>query len=783
MNSSPAFQLQLLGSASVTREDGSILTGRATQRHRLALLALLAAARGHAWTRDKLMAYLWPESDVERARNLLNVSVYVLRQTFGEHALLSDGDELRLNLNAIGVDVVEFENAVAAEVYERAVALYAGPFLDGFFLSDSPEFEKWVDGERNRLAAADAKVLEALAESAEQRRDCPTAVEWWKRRAAQDPYDSRIALRLVQALDAAGNPAGALQHAAIHRHLLQEEFGVEPPTDWLNAIESIRTRPAHDLATRSGNAETARAPAQIRESSALPSEASVLQPITTPASAAAPRRFRQGIRWGVVAAVLAALIFAASRFRREPAAPSAPASDQPSIAVLPLANLSGDVRDAPLADGMTEELIGILSRTGNLRVIASTSVFRFKNRQTDVRSIADSLRVSNVLEGGFQKIGSRLRVQVRLVDARDGSTRWSSTYDRELQDVFAVQDDIARSVARELNQRLGGNAGTRLRARQTHNVAAYELYLRGSDITLLRSDSGARAGLEYFKQAIALDSTYAAAYSGLARMYIRGIDASTADLPKHELYRLAATAARKAVVLDDSLSEAHMALAGVYYFGFDFASAEREAKRAIELDPLSTRPRELLVRLYIRSRRPEEALAQAHGALQIDPLSPHANAEVAHALLANHRCDEALAQLERVAALRPPLLRASVIAAQCYAQKQMWPEAIAQTRSLADRDGLGQAVHGYMLARAGQRAEALRIRDLLISSWQQRKAEASDLAIINAGFRDFDQTFLWLDRAVADFPQYLNVLEPMFEELHSDPRFARVYDRMVGQKR
>src|SRR5437870_6271066 len=151
-----------------------------------------------------------------------------------------------------------------------------------------------------------------------------------------------------------------------------------------------------------------------------------------------------------------------------------PSATLPSIAVLPLTNLGTDASDAALADGMTEELIGILARLGQVRVIAGTSVFGFKGRPIDVRRIADSLRVSHILEGGFQRVGSRLRLQVRLVDARDGSTRWSATYDREMKDVFATQDELAGAVARELEVRLEGRTGSNLLRHRTRSIEAYE---------------------------------------------------------------------------------------------------------------------------------------------------------------------------------------------------------------------------------------------------------------------------------------------------------------------
>ncbi|MBA2572906.1 MAG: hypothetical protein H0V06_07670, partial [Gemmatimonadetes bacterium] len=385
----------------------------------------------------------------------------MLRKALGEDAIVSEGDHLLLNPEVVKADVVEFENAIQQGDHERAVTLYKAPFLEGFFLQDALEFEQWVERERQRLAGDASKTLEALAESAETRGDFSAAAEWWKARAAHDPYNSRVALRLMQALEAGGNRGGALQHAAIHQRLLQEEFEMEPSEEVAALAERLRCEPAVSAESR----QERRPPALPTPSTsgAATEPTGEDSPAPLPPATALPRpRLRPAVRYGIAALLLGAVLLGAIWLGRTPGGRPAPAAQEPSIAVLPLANHSTNPSDAALADGMTEELIAMLAQTGGLRVIASTSVFSFRNRQIDVRSIADSLGVAHILEGGLQKSGSRLRVQVRLVDARDGSTRWSETYDRELQDVFAVQDDIARSVAGELGARLSGARGTRL---------------------------------------------------------------------------------------------------------------------------------------------------------------------------------------------------------------------------------------------------------------------------------------------------------------------------------
>jgi tetratricopeptide (TPR) repeat protein len=392
--------------------------------------------------------------------------------------------------------------------------------------------------------------------------------------------------------------------------------------------------------------------------------------------------------------------------------------------------------------------------------------------------------VSNILEGGVQKAGSQLRVQVRLVDARDGSTRWSETYDRELKDIFAVQSEIAGAVARELDLRLGEGTLARITRGSTRNVAAYELFLRGNDPVLGRTDSGGRAGLEYFRQAVALDPKYAAAYAGLARMHIRIAFGDDPELSRPDRLALAEQAALKAVALDDSSGEAHLALSMVRRDNYEMASAETELKRAVALEPTNARFRAWLVLLYVVTDRPAEALEEGRRALALDPLSPLANAEVAHALLANDRCDEALAQLETLRSLRPPLLRANAIAAQCYARKQMWPEAIAESQQISVNGGpRAQAMLGYMLGRGGRTGEARRILASLLDRSRRIDGGAFDVAIVYAGLGQNDQVFPWLDKAVDDRSLGFEWLHTVVDGLRRDPRFDRLRQRLELRNR
>ncbi len=465
---------------------------------------------------------------------------------------------------------------------------------------------------------------------------------------------------------------------------------------------------------------------------------------------------------------------------RENAAASRFASGRarPSIAVLPLASLSGDSADNVLARGITEELTAVLAGSGVMRVISSTSVSGFRTRELDVRKIADSLGVSSLLEGTLNKVGSRVQLQVRLIDGSDGTTRWSASYDREFGEMLSVRDEVARAVAAELDLRF--DRDRQLARHGTRNIAAYEAYLRASDPVLFRSQSGIWRAQKYFEEAIASDSTYAAAHAGLALVYVRrALHASDPGMPVPKLLDHAERQARRAVGLDEFLAEGHYALGRVHEAKLEFSHAESEIRRAIEIDPSRSVYRKSLAELHTWSGRTPDALSEANRALETDPLNPYALAAVASGLYQNRRYDEALLHFQRLASLQPPLLVVSFGIAQCYAKKQMWPEAIAVLEPHAEAgDPLIMALLGHIMASSGRREDASRILAGLIERRTRTGTGAFHIAVVYAGLRDYNEAFHWLDRSVDDLSISSVIMGPTFDDLHADPRFMRLRQRL-----
>jgi DNA-binding SARP family transcriptional activator/TolB-like protein len=422
--------LRLLGTVSLAGGDGSPLRGPPAQRHPLALLALLALAGERGVSREKLMAYLWPDRDAEHARQLLKRAVYILRKAIGDDALVTTRDSLRLDPASVRADTVEFEAALARGQEEAAIRLYGGPFLDGFFLDDAPEFERWAAHERDRLGAAFARALETLADAAEAARDFATAVERWKARAAHDPYDSRVALRLMRALEASGNRAGALRSAEFHRRLLQTEVGTEPAPEVLVWAERLRRAPA---AAPWSAPPTAPPPAEA----VVAAEPALLGPPLPPPAADPPtppaRRGRRA-RWGgwTAAATLVLALVAAGRWRltrgTRPDVVAAPAGARARVLV---ADFTDRTRDSTYGDLVAHVVRSELARSRALSVVGPVTIedaLRRMRRPPDARltaavarEIAAREQIGAVIQGDVRPAGAGLVLTLSVVETATGT--------------------------------------------------------------------------------------------------------------------------------------------------------------------------------------------------------------------------------------------------------------------------------------------------------------------------------------------------------------------------
>jgi TolB-like protein/DNA-binding SARP family transcriptional activator len=774
-----------------------VLGDHGHQRRRLALLAVLAASGERGRSRDQLLGLFWPEVPQARARHSLGQLLYALRTSLDEN-LFGDDNSVSLNATLISSDIGDFSDALARRDLETAIALYRGPFLDGFYLNDARDFEQWMEGERRRIERTYTDALEHLAKSLESAND-PSAVAPLLRRLIDiDPVSTKHAAALIRTLMNAGDHVAALRYAERYEAIVARELGTGVGPAVAELVAEVRARAKTDsIVVRGAPLPLAlrAAPQPVAESPLLAAHAvargeptdttdAALHESGSPTPRAAVRRSGM-LRYAIGGVAVAALAVVGWRVRARitGSAPTVRLQSRaaPSIAVLPLVNHSDDPRDATLADQMTEDLIATLAKVSGLRVIASSSVFVLP-RGMDVRRIADTLGVAYVIEGGLQKTGSQLRVQIRLRNARD-STLWSDTYDRELRDVFAVEDDIAGSVVRELNVRIGSAAVVPRRRRPTQNVAAAEVYRHASDKVLIRSDSGVRIAIKLYQQAIALDSTYAAAWAGLGSVY--GLTATPLAADRERYHALAEAALQKAISLDDSLPGAHVTLGHFRMGAGDLQSAEQEFARAVAIDPGFAGAHEAYVPLFLWMGRPADALAHGQRAVELDPLTAESHAELARALMGNDRCDEALAELGKLRDMKQPPLRVAPMAAECYAREGRWSEAIAVLRPRAERgDTPLLALLGFMLGRSGQREQAQDVRATLLKGWQSGTVGAFWIAVVSAGLGDREQACEWFERSIADHSFRTNVgdahqiiIGPLFADVRRQPCFDKIRKR------
>ncbi len=708
-------------------------------------------APGQRLSRDKLIAYLWPERDGDSGRNLLKVGTYVLRSGLGDDVLISEGDDLRLNRELITTDVGEFEAAIERSDFERATSLYRGPFLDGFFLSEAPEFERWTDRERDRLAAGYRSALESLAEAADRAGDFAGAADWWRTRAAHDPYDSRVALRLMQSLEAAGNRASALQHAAVHQRLLEEEFGMHAPAEITEFVDRLRNEPAPE--------RRATMRVERRVDDVQPESNTALS-----ATSSAPRR-----RWLPATALLLLLVIAAGAFALWPRA----TDPDNSIVVLPFTNLSPEQDVEFFSDGLTEEIITRLAAIEGLKVISRTSAMHYKGTTKPLPVVAQELQVAHVLEGSVRHEAGRVRISAQLIDARGDGHVWAQNYEYKLDDTFRVQEDIASEVARALAVKLSATARKQLAKLGTRDAQAYELYHRGRFLWNTRTEPGHEQAIAYFEQAIARDSNFAEAYSGLADVYLTGYQLSILRVSEPEAYGRIKWAAERALALDEESADAHTSFSLALWWQRNWPGTERELKRAIELNPGHATARTWYTLLLGGMGRMEEAFRQSRAAYEIDPYGVVVTSNHGWLCYLMRNYDCAIQYFERSTELSTSWPQGYRALALVYAQKGLHEQALATMKKAMELgprryDFIGDLA--FVQARAGQPALA---RETLGRA-KQTPLEPFTIGRAHVALGELDSAFVWLERASWRFPHRAYRQDPALDPVRKDPRFARL---------
>jgi serine/threonine protein kinase/tetratricopeptide (TPR) repeat protein len=480
------------------------------------------------------------------------------------------------------------------------------------------------------------------------------------------------------------------------------------------------------------------------------------------AVAAVPHNRRRYLIVGAGAAVLAVAGIAGWYFLRGPEG----AGKVTSIAVLPFVNATSDPNNEYLSDGLTESLIGTLSQLPNIKVMARSTVFRFKGNQQDPQQIGKSLAVGAVLMGRVTQHLDVVAVQADLVNTQDGTELWGSHYERKLADVPQVQSDITRDVSKKLQVHLSSAERQKLGNAGTTNPEAYRLYLEGRQQWYGRTTPGIKKSIELFQQAIATDPNYALAYTGLADSYCVATGYGVIVQPK-QAFALADTASRKALELDDSLSEAHAARAGVLSSTYKWSESEPEFRRAIELNPNNANAHYFYgFTLLMPLNRIDQSLEEFRAALSLDPLSPIVNTNYGLTLLVAHHYPEAIAQLQKVLERDPSFAPGNFYLSQIYANVGRYPEAVSALEKVSTgaKGRWTRDAQGYL--------------NLMLDPSPLPPPAAVAEAYALAG--DRNNAFAYLEKAYAEQDAELMacIRFPAFDQLRSDPRWASLMNRL-----
>jgi TolB-like protein/Flp pilus assembly protein TadD len=453
-----------------------------------------------------------------------------------------------------------------------------------------------------------------------------------------------------------------------------------------------------------------------------------------------------------------------------------------SLAVLPLENLSSDSAQGYLADGMTDELITNLAQVRALRVIARTSVMRYRGSKKTAPEIARELQVDAVVAGTVQRVGDRLRIGAQLIPATGDQAVWAKSYAGDVRDVLALQSQVAQAIAQQIQIALTPQERVRLTTARQVDPRAYEAYVRGRYFLGKRTEPDLRKAVGYFQGAINADPTYAAAYSGLADSY-NMLGYYTVLAPK-EAYPKALSAAQKALALDSTLAEAHTSLAWAQLmFAWDWPVAEREFRRAIELNPGYPGGHQWYVQYLVVMGRHDEAIAEGKRAQELDPLSLILNAALARPFYNARRYDEAIAQSKKTFEIDPNYHRAHYWLGLAYEQKSMFDQAIAAFQKAiahSDSNTVYVAAAGHAYALAGRRSQALKVLRRLEELSGRKYISAYDIALIHVGLGDTERAMQWLERAYQERSDGLVFLkvDPRLDRLRSDPRFVSLVRRV-----
>ncbi len=455
-----------------------------------------------------------------------------------------------------------------------------------------------------------------------------------------------------------------------------------------------------------------------------------------------------------------------------------------SLAVLPFENVGADPNTEYLSDGITESLINTLSQLSNLTVMSRSSVFHYKGKEVDPQKAGKELGVKAVLAGRVTQRGDNLQISTELVDVSNNTHIWGEQYNKKLSDILAVQQDISKEISQQLSVKLVGEDKNKLVQRSTESTEAYELYLKGRFHWNKRNADDLQKGVDYFNRAIEKDPRFALAYAGLASTF--AILPEYSGLPASDFIPKAETAARKALEFDAAVAEPHAVLGLIKYeYQWDWEGADKEFKRAIELNPNYPTSYHWYSNSLEEQGKLEEALSEIKHAQGLDPLSPVITSNVGEILFLMQRYDLAIEQFNKVLELDPNFPGTHQTLGLLYAQQNKFDEAISELQKVRQivgaNDPYGAGHLGYVYAKAGKKDEAITILNQLLKFSRQGYAQSVQIAYVYAGLGDKDKAFEWLEKGYNEQNEQLGYLKvyPIWDNLRSDSRYTAML-RKIG---
>ncbi|MFN2599148.1 MAG: BTAD domain-containing putative transcriptional regulator [Pyrinomonadaceae bacterium] len=720
------LEIRLLGPFRIT-VDGRAVEARRWSRRKPKLLVKLLALQPHQQLhREQAMELLWPDSDLEAAGNNLHKAIHMAR-----HAL-------------------EPELQPAADSHfiltqGQQIVLHAPKRL-------------WVDVEAFEQAAT-----EALTGEDREAYEAALAL-YGGDLLAEDIYEDWAARRREQL-------RGAYQELLIRLARLYEARG-----RYQQSIKRFKELVACDPSNEEAHRRLMRLHAVLGNRRQALRQYKECCDALREEQDAGPERATVELHGQIVAGLIRPLPGAKERAPQPGAAIN-------SLAILPFVNASSDPASEYLSDGITEGIINGLSQLSQLRVMARSTVFRYKGLDVDPQEVGLKLGVRAVLTGRVLHRGDTLNIQMELVDVSDGSQLWGEQYGRRASDIFEVQEEIAEEITGKLRLRLSGEERGRLTKRHTESAEAYRLYLKGVYFWNKRTLEGVERSIGYFRRAIEADSRYALAYTGLSNSYAKLGDVGLTAIPPKEAFSKARAAAASALEIDDSLAEAHTSLAHVHMHGYEWRSAGREFRRAIELNPNYATAHHWHSYYLIMFGRADEALAEIARALELDPLSLPINTDFGELLYFARLYDRAAEQCRKTLEMDAYFYQAHLVLARVYGLKGRFEESLAESFRAAELSGDSTealASLGHTLASSGKKKEARDMLTRLGELSQSIYVSPYDVALIHLGLGERDEAFGWLYKAYeeyADWGIYLTV-DPRLDALRSDPRFTELVRRV-----